>query len=112
MAKCAFKKMLIALCRRIGFYYDLQVCTELQVLSKSASRLWFYAYKNDKNGNSARRTSTQCHIRPSICYGGSDNFSSGISEKLPNIATSNVIFSRSADRIATKVCMTVEKTFF
>ena len=26
------------------FYYDLRVCTELQVLSKTASRLWFYAY--------------------------------------------------------------------
>ena len=40
----------------------------------------FYAYKNYKNGNSARRTAPQRHIRPSICYDGSDNFSSIISE--------------------------------
>ena len=37
---------------------------ELQVLSKSASRLWNYAYKKYKIGNSAIRTTTQCHIRP------------------------------------------------
>ena len=48
------------------------------------------------NGNSARSTST--HIRPSICYGGSDIFSSEISGKLPKIETSNFIFSRTADR--------------
>ena len=95
------------MCRRNLFYYDLRVCTELQVLSKTASRLWFYAYKKYKNGNSARRTATQRHIRPSICYGVSDNFSSGISGKLRKIATSNVIFSRTADRIAAKFCMTI-----
>ena len=32
------------------------VCTELQILSKTASCRWFYAYKKYKNGNSARRT--------------------------------------------------------
>ena len=90
-------------------FYDLRVCTELQVLSKTASRLWFYTYKKYKNGNSARRTSTQRHIRPSICCGGSDNFSSGISRKLSKIATSNIIFSRKADRIATKFCMIIKK---
>ena len=57
----------------------------MQVLSKTVSPLWFYAYKKYKNGNSARRTASQRHIRPSICYGGSDNFSSGISGKLPKI---------------------------
>ena len=41
------------------------MCTELQDLSKTASRLLFYAYKTYKNGNSARRTATQRHIRPS-----------------------------------------------
>ena len=39
--------------------------------------------------------------------GGSDNFSSGTSGKLPKIATSNVIFWRTADRIAANVCMTI-----
>ena len=67
------------MCRRNLFHYDLRVCTELQVLSKTASRLWFYAYKKYKNGNSARRTASKRHIRPAICSGGSDNFSSGIS---------------------------------
>ena len=88
-------------CRNL-FHYDLRVCTELQVLPKTTSRLWFYAYKKYKNGNSARRTASQRHIRPSITQDGSDNFSSGISGKLPKIATSNVIFSRTADRIAAK----------
>ena len=46
------------------FHYDLRVCTELQVLSKTASHLWFYAYKKYKNGNSERRTTTKSHIRP------------------------------------------------
>ena len=55
------------MCRRNWFYYDLRVCTELQVLSKTASRLWFYAYKKYKNDTSARRTSTQRHFRPAIC---------------------------------------------
>ena len=31
----------MAMRRRNLFYYDLRVCTELQVLSKTASRLWF-----------------------------------------------------------------------
>ena len=48
--------------RRSLFYYDLQVCMELQVLSKTASCLWFYAYKKYKNGNSARCTASQRHI--------------------------------------------------
>ena len=95
------------MCRRNLFHNDLRMCTELQVLSKTASRLWFYAYKKYKNGNSARRTASQRHIRPSICYGGNDNFSSGISGKLPKIATSNAIFSKTADRIASKFYMTV-----
>ena len=90
-------------------YYYLRVCTKLQVLSKTASRLWFYAYKKYKNGKSARRTYLQRHIRPSITQNGSDNINSGISENLPKIATSNVIFSRTADRIAAKVCMTIQK---
>ena len=66
-------------------------CTELLVLSKTASCLWYNAYKKDKNGNSARHTCFQLHMRPSICYGGSDNFSSKISGKIPKIATSHVI---------------------
>ena len=82
---------------------------ELQVLSKTVSRLWFCAYKKYKNGNSVRRTSTQRHIRPAVCSGGSGDFSSGISGKLPKIATSNVIFARTADRIAAKFCMVIKK---
>ena len=78
-------------------------------IQNSVSRVWFYAYKKYKNGNSARRTAQQLHIRPSMCYGGSDNFSSWISGKLPKIATSNAIFSRTADRIAAKFCMTIKK---
>ena len=95
------------MCRRNLFHYDLRVCTELHILSKTASRLWFYAYKKYKNGNSARRTASQRHSRSSICYGGSDNFSSGIYGNLPKIATSNAIFSRTADRIAAKFSMTI-----
>ena len=97
------------MCRWNLYHYDLLVCAELQVLSKTASRLWFYAYKKYKNGNSARRTATQRHIRPAICSGGSDNFSSGISGKFPKIATSDVIFSITADRIAAKFYMTIKK---
>ena len=82
----------MAMCRRNLFHYDLRVCTELQILSKTASRLWFYAYKKYKNGNSPRRTALQRHIRPSITQDGSDNFSSGISGKLHKIATSNDVF--------------------
>ena len=78
----------------VFFHYDLGVCTELQVLSTTVSRLWFYAYKKYKNGYSTRRKYLQRHIRPSITQNGSDNFSSGISGKLPKIAASNVIFSK------------------
>ena len=95
--------------RRNWFHYYLRVCTELQVLSKTVSPLWFYAYKKYKNGNSARRTYLQLPIRPSITQNGSDNFSSGISGNLQKIATSNIIFSRTADRIAVKFCMTIRK---
>ena len=53
------------MCRRNLFHYDLWVCTGLQVLSKTVSSLWFYAYEKYKNGNSARSTALQRHIRPS-----------------------------------------------
>ena len=76
---------------------------------KNASRLWFYAYKKYKNGNSSRRTASQRRIRPAICSSRSDNFSSGISGKLPKTAFSNVIISRTADRIAVKFCMKIKK---
>ena len=66
----------MAMCRLNGFHFDLRVRTELQVLSKTVSCLWFYAYKKYRNGNSARHTSTQCHIRLPVSYSGSDNFSS------------------------------------
>ena len=97
----------MAMCHRNLFHYDLRVCMGLQVLFKTASRLWFYAYKKYKNSNTARRTALQRHIRPLITQDGSDNFRSGISRKLQKIATSNVIFSRTADRIAAKFCMTI-----
>ena len=101
------RKMIMAMCCRNLFHYDLRVCMELQVLSKTASCLCFYTYKKYKNGNSARRTYLQRHIQPSITQNGSDNFSFGTSRKLPKIATSNVIFSRKIDRIAAKFCMTI-----
>ena len=50
--------LLMAMRCRNKFHDDLWVCTELQILSKTASHLWFYAYKKYKNGNSARHTST------------------------------------------------------
>ena len=103
------RRSLMAMCRRNLFHYYSRMCRDLQVLSKSASRLWFNAYKKYKNDKSARRTALQRHIRPSITQDGSDNFSSGISGKLPKIATSNVIFSITADRIAAKVCMIIQK---
>ena len=78
------------MCRQNLVHYDLRVCTQLQVLSKIASRLWFYAYKTYKNGNSARGTALQRHIRPSITQNGSENFSSGISGK----TTKNSNFKR------------------
>ena len=56
------------MCRRNLCHNDLRMYMELQVLSKTASRLRFYAYKTYKNGNSTRRTASQRHIRPSICY--------------------------------------------
>ena len=95
------------MCRRNLFHYDLRVCTEMQVLSKTAPRILRLqkVYKN-----SARRTALQRHTRPSITQDGSDNFSSGISGKLPKIATSNFIFSTTADRIAVKFCMKIKKT--
>ena len=93
------------MCRRNLSYYDLRVCMELQVLLKTAFCPWFYAHKKYKHINSASRISTQRHI----CQSGSDNFSSGISGKLPKIATSNVIFLRTADPIAVKFCMTIKK---
>ena len=99
----------MAMCNQTWFHYDLRVYTELQVLSKTMSRLWFYADKKYKNGNSARCTSTQRHIRPSIYQGGSDKLNLGISGKLSKKATSNVIFSRTADSIAAKFCMTIKK---
>ena len=73
------------------------------------SRLCYYAHKKYKNGNSARRISTQRHIRPSICFDESDKLSSGIFGKLPKIATSNVIYSRMAmgGCIAAKFRMTI-----
>ena len=55
--------------------------------------------KKYKNGNSARRTSKQRHIRLPIPYSGSDNFSSEISV-LQKTSTSNIIFLRTADRIS------------
>ena len=97
------------MCRWNLFHYNLRVCTELQVPSKTTSRPWFYTYKKYKNGNSARRTYLQRHIQPSITQNRSDNFSSGISGKLPKIATSNVIFLRTADHITAKFCMTIQK---
>ena len=101
------RRLKMAMCRLNWLHNDLTVRRKLQVLSKTASRLWLNAYKKYKNGNYARRTSSHRHIRPPICYGGSDNFSSGISGKLPKIATSNVIFTRTADRIAAKFYMTI-----
>ena len=80
----------IAMCHRNLFHYDLRVCTELHVLSKTASRLWFYAYKKSRTVKSARRTALQRNIRPSITQDGSDDFSSGISGK----TTKNSNFKR------------------
>ena len=84
--KGVLKKMINGNVSSDWFYYDLQVCSKLQALPKTVSCLWYYTYKKYKNGNSARRTSTQRHIRQSICHDRSDNFSSGISGKLPKIA--------------------------
>ena len=103
------RRWYIAMVHRIWFHNYLRVCTALQSLSKTAFPLWFYAYDNYKNRNSARRTYLQRHIRPSITQTGSDNFSSGISGNLPQIATSNVIFSNTADYIAGKFCITIKK---
>ena len=36
------------MCRQNWFYYVLWERTELQVLSKTASRLWYYAYKSTR----------------------------------------------------------------
>ena len=92
-------------------FYFIMICEcarSCKFYQKLCLALWFYAYKKNKNGNSLRRTAPQRHIRSSfICYGGSDNFGSGISGKFSKIATSNAIFSRTADRIAAKFCMTI-----
>ena len=49
------RRLKMAMCRQNLFHYDLRVCTELQVRSKTASRLWFYAY----NTKSTRTLSLQ-----------------------------------------------------
>ena len=95
------------MCRRNLFHYDLWVCTELQVFSKSSSRLWFNALKKYKNSNSARRTASQRHIRPSISTAEVTILVREYPENYQKIATSNAIFSRTADRIAAKFCMTI-----
>ena len=68
------------MCRRNLFHYDLRVCTELQVLSKTVSRLWFYSYNKYKNGT--LQDVQPYNITSGRPYGGSDNFSPGISGKL------------------------------
>ena len=52
----------MSMCRRNWFHYGLPVCTELQVLSKTASRLCYYAYKEYRKSNSARHTALLRHI--------------------------------------------------
>ena len=42
------KRWLMAICRRNLFHFDLRVCTELQVLFKNASRLWFNLTKSTR----------------------------------------------------------------
>ena len=98
----------MAIFRRNWFHYYLRLCTELQVLSKTASRLWFYAYKNTRTGT-ARRTYLQCHIWPSITQNVSDNFQFGNIRKFTKNSNFKSIFSRRADRIAVKFCMTIQK---
>ena len=87
---------------RNWFHYDLQVYMELQVLSKTASHLWFYAYEKYKKGKS-----TQRHIWWPICYGG--YFSKGISGKLPKNSNFKCHFLTMADRIDSNFCMTIKK---
>ena len=82
---------------------------EYLFMTSQGTWLWFYAYKKYKNGNSARRTYLQRHIWPPITQNGSDIFGSGISGKLPKIATSNANFLRTADRVAAKFCNTIQK---
>ena len=43
------KKRICGNIYRNWFHYDLQLCMELQVLSKIAACLWFYAYKEYRN---------------------------------------------------------------
>ena len=107
--RLVLRRWSMSMCRRNWFHYYFRVCTELQVLSKTESRLLFYAYKKYKNGQSARRTYLQRHIWSPITQNGSENFCSGISRKLPKIATSNVIVSRTADRIAAKFCIATKR---
>ena len=95
------------MCRWNWFHYGLRVCTELQFLSKTASNLWFYAYKKYKNGNSARYTSTQHHNAHMLRRKWQFQFW--------NIwkITKNSHFKRhfleTADRITAKFCMTIKK---
>ena len=87
---------------------SLVVCTELQVLSKTRSCVWFFAYKKYKNGKSARCLFSTSHSAVHVS-GGSDNLSLEISRKLPKIATFNAIFSRMAYRIVATFCMIIKK---
>ena len=83
----------------------MQMCTEVRVLSKTGLSSAFTLTKN------TRMVTLQDIPLLNVTSGGpeSDNFSLGISEKLPKIATSNLIFSRTADRITAKFCMTIKK---
>ena len=61
-----------------------------------------FRLKKYKNGNSARRSSTQRYIRSLICYG--DNFSLGISgnfQKLATLTQPNGIFQNCVHSIST-----------
>ena len=66
------------MCRRNLFHYHLRVCTELQILPKTASRLWFYAYKKYKNGNSAK-----CMVKTAQIWNGPDQNGSNRLPKQP-----------------------------
>ena len=81
----------------VKFYFSF-VCRTVDLVT--CTRRSVIPYKKRKIGNSARRIYLQRHIRPSITQNGSDNLSSG---KLPKIATSKHHFSRTADRIASKM---------
>ena len=72
--------------RPIVFVYDvignMAIATSVDARGNRAMirDRWQFS-KAGVNGNSARCTSTQRHIRLPICDGGSDNFSLGISRK-------------------------------